>query len=229
MGQVVLRGGAAGALIGLVLSQLLGLAVIGTDDIPSFADREDLPALYVVAAVIGVVAGFVVGVAGLGVGRGVADATSGKPARRRLRGALAAGATAAALSLFTVSPLLSGRWLIVLAALAIAGGLASWLLLPGVVDLDAAPAPRRDPGTTDGTAAAVAPTSPGQRVLVTVAGAALGAFVGVQVVMTLLGGLTSLSRGTSDAVAFVVLGLLFLVIGAALWRATGSRAPKSSA
>ncbi|AWB91412.1 hypothetical protein [Aeromicrobium chenweiae] len=227
MGKVALRGGSAGAVIGILVSQLIGLAVIGTDDIPSFADREDLPVMYVIAAVIGAVVGFVVGLAGLAVGRGVADATTGSPARRRLRGALAAGLASGALSLFTVSPLLSARSLIALVVLAVVGAVAAWVLLPGVVDLGTPPTPRHESPARPVVAVVVEAPSTPRRVLVTLAGALVGAFLGAQVLMTIVGDLTSLGRTTYDVVSFVVLGVLLVVIGAVLWRATGRSARRS--
>ncbi|MRJ76455.1 hypothetical protein GEV29_07905 [Aeromicrobium sp. SMF47] len=227
MGKVVLRGGFVGAAVGILVSQLLGLAVIGTDDIPSFADRQDLPALYVIAALVGAVVGLVVGVAGLAVGRGVADATSGSATRRRLRGALAAGLASGVLSVLTVSPLLFVGSLIALVVLGAVGAAATWVLLPGVVDLDLPRAPRHEGPAQPGPVVAAEPPSTARRVLVTLAGALVGAFIGVQVLMTIVGDLTSLGRTTYDVMAFVVLGVLLIVIGAVLWRATGRR-PRSS-
>jgi hypothetical protein len=221
MGRVLLRGAIAGAIIGLVTSQLLGLVVIGTDDIPDFADQDDLPFLYFLAAIIGVVAGAVVGAAGLAVGRGVAHATTGAASQRRLRGSLAAGAAAGALSLFTVAPFLLGRALVAFVVLALVAGAAAWLLLPGVVDLDTPAASRRDAPGWGEPAADVAPISRGRRTAVTAAAALVGGFFGTQMVMTLLGSVTSWGRGTYDAVSFAVLGVLVVVIGALVWRAAG--------
>lgn len=224
MGKVVLWGGAVGSAVGLLVGLLLALVLFGTDDIPDFADREDLPIFYAIAAIIGLVVGLVVGIAGLAVGRGVAATSIGTAERRRAYGAGAGGATAGALSLFTTSPVLAVQATVAFVLLALIAAAATWWLLPSVVALDVAGATRAAPGALPAwgsTAPQASPMSQRRRVVVTAVAAALAAFVGGPVLVSVVTGTTDLERGADAVVATVVLLAVFAATAWFVWRATG--------
>lgn len=209
--KAAVRGALIGAAIGIVVSQLLGLVVIGTDDIPDIADSEDLPVLYVVAAVIGVLVGAGTGAAGLVVAVQVARSVTGTPARRRLLGALGAAGCSIAVSL-VFGEFLVGPGLVALPTLAAVGGIAAWLALPGLVDLTE---PAAVPAWgSSGTVPAGEPLSVPLRVLLTAVVSGAGAFIVVNVVMSVV----SLEREVADVVALVVLAVAFVGLAVAVWR-----------
>lgn len=211
MSGAVWKGAAAGAVVGVMVGLLLGLVMIGTDDIPGFADKEDLAPLYVIAAMVGAIAGAVVGLLGLVLAAGVASARPGSRPRRRVRGSLAAAGVSALAGMIVVAPVLSGYGLVAVVALAALGGGVAWLLLPGVVDLDASPAGMGLPpfGTPPGTAAAARPVSRTARWLWTV-----GIAVAVFYVSAGVAGNAATAAGASRDTAGVIAFVVALAVGA---------------
>lgn len=82
-------GAGTGALVGLVLGLLVAFLVLGTDDVEGFANAEDLPVLYSLAAMIGIVVGVATGAIAMAVAVAVARGLAGP--RGRAAGAAAAG------------------------------------------------------------------------------------------------------------------------------------------
>jgi hypothetical protein len=216
-------GAVVGTLIGVVVALLLGLVVIGTNDIRGFADAEDLPGLYVIAALIGAFVGAVTGAAGLLVAVLVARASAGSPANRRLRGALAAAGCSALVSMFTMGALFFGPGLFAVIVVGALGGVAAWLLLPSQLDLSAAPRPIITPAQPS--------ADPGEgmsalnRGVITIVVAGGGSFLVTNIVMTIIASVAHVKRDVADVVALVILGIAFVVIAVTLWRYLARRRP----
>ncbi len=205
-----------------MVALLLGLMVIGTNDIRGFADAGDLPGLYVIAALVGMFVGAATGAAGLLVAVLVARATEGAPGSRRLRGALAAAACSVVVSTLTMS-VFFGPGLVVAVAVGAVGGVAAWLLLPSQLDLSAAPRPIIPPAQP--TAGSGSETSALNRGVITVVAAGGGSFLVANVVMTLVSSVGSVKRDVADVLAVVVLVVAFAVIAVTLWRYLARRQP----
>lgn len=202
------KGALLGAIIGLAVSMALGLVVIGTDDIPDIADSGDLPVLYVVAGVIGLGVGAVTGAVGLVLAGLAARGSTGSAPRRRLVGALAAAACAAAVSLVVVSPFVGRLAPVASLVLGGVGGLVAWLALPSRLALETPRAPVASPVAPTG-----APFSARRRLAITALVSVAGAFLVTNVAMSLL----SLDRDVADVVAFLVLGVSFVALAVVVW------------
>lgn len=209
--------------MGIVVAVLLGLVVIGTDEIRGFADVEDLPGLYVVAAVIGALVGAVTGAVGLVVAVLVARSSAGTPERRRLRGALAAAGVSAVVSTFTLGALFFGAGLAAVIVVGALGGSAAWLLLPSQLDLSPEPAPLATSGET--TAGAGPELTVVRRGAITIAAGAVGAFIATNVVMAIISSFGHVERDVADALAVGTLATAFVVIAAVVWRHLVRRTP----
>ncbi|MEJ7633806.1 hypothetical protein [Aeromicrobium sp.] len=220
LATVGLRGAGIGALVGAGVALGVGLLVIGTDDIPDIADAEDLPVLYLIAALIGAVIGAVSGAVGLVLAARAAQTTSGDPSHRRMRGALVAGGVLGIGSLVLLSPLASGFGVLLVGVLLIGplAGAISWAMLPGLVDLssiaavdDQAPA-----WGTPAPPAALGPKTPSTfaRVAMTVPVAGLGAFLVTQTLMSFL----PVDREVAELVAIGVLAVSFVILAVLVWR-----------
>jgi hypothetical protein len=217
------RGAVVGTLIGVVVALLLGLVVIGTNDIRGFADAEDLPGLYFIAALIGAFVGAVTGAGGLLVAVLVARASKGSPARRRVCGALAAAWCSAVVSMLTMVAMFFGPGIYAVIVVGALGGVAAWLLLPSQLDLSGAPRPiippvqpSADPG--EGMSALI-------RGVITIVVAGGGSFLVANIVMTIISGFTYVKRDAADVLALVILAVAFAVIAVTLWRYLARRQP----
>jgi len=220
------RGGLAGAVIGVVIALVLAVMAFGTGSDGGVADAESLPGLYLIAVVIGVVVGSVTGPAGLLVAVLVARASKGAPASRRLRGALAAAACSAVVSMFTMAWFF-GPGLFAALAAGVLGGAAAWLFLPPQLDLAAEPRPiipPAQPSTDPESGMSVL-----NRSVITTVVAGGGSFLVANIVMTIISGFAYVKRDIADVVALVILGIAFVMIAVTLWRYLARRQPAAPA
>lgn len=202
---------------------LAGVVLIGTDDIPDIADREQLPVLYAVAGLIGVVVGAIAGAAGLTAAVQVARTSKAPPASRRLRGALAAAGISAVAGILTLGRAFIGPDLLGVIAVGALGGIAAWLLLPSQLDVPAASPPVTLPAPPSGTERPH--MSVAARAGLTLIGAGAGSFLTVVVVMGVVSRFTYVERGAGNVLAFGILAVAFVAIAVLVWRHLARRQP----
>ena len=220
------RGALVGAAIGFVVAMLAGVVLIGTDDIPDIADREQLPVLYAFAGVVGVVIGAIAGAAGLALAVQVARTSAAPPVSRRFRGALAAAGVSAVVGLLTLGRAFFGPGLLAVLVVGALGGVAAWLLLPSQVDLSAAPQravlPARPSDAGQPQMSVVA------RSALTLVVAGVGSFLTVSVVMGVVSRFTYVERDAGNVLAFGILAVAFVAIAVVVWRHLARRQPRPS-
>lgn len=198
-----------------MVALLLGLLVIGTDEIEGLVEVDDLTFLYLVAAVIGTIIGALTGAAGLFVAVLVARRSKGSPANRRLLGALAAAGSSAAGSTLTMG-VFFGPGLAAAVAVGALGGVAAWLLLPSQLDLSTEPRPvmpQAQPAAAPDTEVSAL-----NRGVMTLVVAGVGSFLVVNVVMRVVSSVASVKRDAADVLALIILIVAFAVIAMLVWR-----------
>ena len=203
-GRVVASWGArSGAPVGLVSALVVALLAFGTDDVPDIVDREQLPVVYLMAAVVGVVVGAAFGVLVAMISTRVARSSTADGQGRRLRGAAAAGAAATVVTFLLVPAVL----VLVLPGALILGAVAgtiAWRVLPRLVDLDAAVRTATSSRDAAPDVPVRGPLSPRQRVTRLVIVAGLGGVVVANIVASVTSQAVGLAVGLAAAAALAV-------------------------